>query len=238
MSENVVEETKPNENRETAKVTPLDNNNNNNEVSEKVYSVPGENGKPRLKLRATARQLAGKDRQNAYDIKMAAKTAVEKIFSIYDVDNSGYLDPKELKSLLTKYNDGVAPDDETIIFIIRICDHEDEEKGQEQVGIHRKELSEAIAIAKAYLKNEGLINNTFTKYNAETQNALDHDQVRKLLMAFNNGKKVSESDIKFVCQHAAKKTDTQMKAEGEKALEIERLNLKAAVMSSDTGTIR
>ena len=26
MSENVVEETKPNENRETAKVTPLDNN--------------------------------------------------------------------------------------------------------------------------------------------------------------------------------------------------------------------
>ena len=122
MSENVVEETKPNENRETAKVTPLDNNNNNNEVSEKVYSVPGENGKPRLKLRATARQLAGKDRQNAYDIKMAAKTAVEKIFSIYDVDNSGYLDPKELKSLLTKYNDGVAPDDETIIFIIRICD--------------------------------------------------------------------------------------------------------------------
>ena len=34
--------------------------------------------------------------------KMAAKTAVEKIFSIYDVDNSGYLDPKELKSLFPK----------------------------------------------------------------------------------------------------------------------------------------
>jgi len=145
---------KSSETRETAKVAP-------NDVSEKVYSAPSTDGASRLKLKATARSLAGRDRQNAYNMKMAAKTAVEKIFTLYDVDNSGYLDPKELKQLLTKYNDGNVPDDETIRFIIRICDHEDEKKGQEQVGIHRNELSEAVAIAKAYLKNEGLINNTF-----------------------------------------------------------------------------
>ena len=69
-----------------------------------------------------------------------------------------------------------------------------------------------------------------SEYNAEHQNALDHAQVKKLLITFNNGKNVSERDIKFVCQHASRKTDEQMKAEGEKALEIDRLNLKAAVM--------
>ena len=91
---------KSTDSRESAKVSPLNN-------SEKIYSTPTGAGRPRLKLHATARNLAGKNRQSGYDLKMAAKSAVEKIFAIYDVDKSGYLDPSELKKLLTKYHDGV-----------------------------------------------------------------------------------------------------------------------------------
>ena len=180
--------------RESAKVSPLN-------VSEKIYSTPSGAGRPRLKLHATARNLAGKNRQNGYDLKVAAKSAVEKIFAIYDVDKSGYLDPSELKKLLTKYHDGIPPDDQTVNFIIRMCDHEDVEQGQEQVGIHRNELTEAIGIAKAYMKNEKMINDTFEKYYAQNQNTLDHQQVKQLLTDLNEGKAVSEKEIKFVCQH-------------------------------------
>ena len=172
---------KSTDSRESAKVSPLN-------VSEKIYSTPNGAGRPRLKLHATARNLAGKNRQSGYDLKVAAKSAVEKIFAIYDVDKSGYLDPSELKKLLTKYHDGIPPDDQTVNFIIRMCDHEDVEQGQEQVGIHRNELTEAIGIAKAYMKNEKMINDTFEKYYAQNQNTLDYQQVKQLLTDLNEGK--------------------------------------------------
>ena len=110
-----IDNPKSTDSRESAKVSPLN-------VSEKIYSTPSGAGRPRLKLHATARNLAGKNRQNGYDLKVAAKSAVEKIFAIYDVDKSGYLDPSELKKLLTKYHDGIPPDDQTVNFIIRMCD--------------------------------------------------------------------------------------------------------------------
>ena len=185
---------KSNDARESAKVSPLN-------VSAKIYSTPTGAGRPKLKLHATARNLAGKNRQTGYDLKVTAKTAVERIFAVYDVDKSGYLDPSELKKLLTKYHDGTPPEDDTVNFIIRICDHEDVEQGREQLGIHRNELTEAVAIAKAYMKNETMINNTFAKYYAQQQNALEHQQVKQLLVDLNEGKAVSEDEVKFVCQH-------------------------------------
>jgi Ca2+-binding EF-hand superfamily protein len=188
----------------------------------------GSSEKSSLKLIATRVRDAGAERQKSHAFKKTALNAIDKIFGLYDTDNSGYLNRVQLKKLLTKYNQGKEPEEETIKFVLRAAGHK--EANEEEPGIHRDELCEAIAISKSYLSNENQINDIVFKYHAEDQASLNKNQIGQLLSDLNGGKKVSEQDIKFVVQHSTRKTDDEMKAITGEKYKIGRLELKTAVM--------
>ena len=103
-------------------------------ISSGVYTT-----KEGLTLVATHVQHAGVERQKCFAEKKKAKSAVEKIFSLYDTEKSGYLNKESLTKLLTKYNKGEKPDENTVQFILRVSGHKEE--NESELGIHKNELN-------------------------------------------------------------------------------------------------
>eukprot|EP01005_Ploeotia_sp_CARIB1_P001501 NODE_425_length_852_cov_392.177931_g416_i0.p1 GENE.NODE_425_length_852_cov_392.177931_g416_i0~~NODE_425_length_852_cov_392.177931_g416_i0.p1 ORF type:complete len:193 (-),score=41.41 NODE_425_length_852_cov_392.177931_g416_i0:219-797(-) len=75
------------------------------------------------------------------------KPEIESIFKKYDTDNTGKLEAPELKKVLTDLNDGDAPDDREVDWVLRMADRAD---GMANGAVDKTELQAAISLWYAH----------------------------------------------------------------------------------------
>jgi Ca2+-binding EF-hand superfamily protein len=127
----------------------------------------------------------------------AADARLEGLMAKYDTDESGQLDPAQTSELMASFNNGQAPTQHEVDFVLKMADT------SRTGGLSsRGELKRAVAVWKGLQRDMELIDGRFSVYDKNDSGVLEPAQVRTMLADLNEGVAPTKNEMSWILQTA------------------------------------
>jgi|EP00670_Eutreptiella_braarudii_P005237 Ca2+-binding EF-hand superfamily protein len=145
---------------------------------------------------AVAANQATKRRREEAARKRQEDLHIRSLIKKYDKTHTNGLNRAELAELLKDLNNGVAPTDDEVDWVLKQADRE----GNQLVSPH--EMETALSMWANHQKNKAQVEVVFKKYDTNNSGRLERDQVRNLLTDLNDKNPPSEAELNWVMSQA------------------------------------
>uniref|UniRef100_A0A7S0YS44 EF-hand domain-containing protein n=1 Tax=Hemiselmis tepida TaxID=464990 RepID=A0A7S0YS44_9CRYP len=124
---------------------------------------------------------------------------LKKVLRKYDTEKTGFLERKELGEMLTDLNDGEAPSDEEVLWVLRVADSKNQDVDDR---LDVTELDAAIETWNSYLANRTMIADAFRRYDTNNSGKLEAHQLKAFLASLNDGVVPTDEEVSLVMDKA------------------------------------
>lgn len=151
--------------------------------------------RPAARSRCSSERLEARDRWNTHELY------IQELFSAFDRDDSGQLEPEEFRRLLHQFNDKQVVSEQELNFMLSVADVD------RNGAISLAELHYALRAWHSYRHLDDSVLSLFAEFDVDESGRLDVEELKDLLTAMNGGTPVPRQEVQYVMERGDERGD-------------------------------
>jgi hypothetical protein len=149
---------------------------------------------PRIKIVAPPRTRAkvGQRRQAVAAQMVTCKESAALLFGKYDVNDTGFLEPEQLRALMIELNGNVEVSDYALNFVLAQATI-----GDDDHRISPEELGPAVSLWRYLQHEQAFIESRFDKFDTSNSNQLEIYELKAFLTSLNDDIPVTDKEARY-----------------------------------------